>query len=97
MASISREHGGRKTIQFIGLDGRRRSIRLGKTSQKVAEAVKVRVERLSAATLAGHVVDDETARWVASLDSAMADKLSRAGLISKRVSATLGKFIRAGE
>ena len=40
MASISKEPNGRRTIQFVGPDGKRRSIRLGKVSQKTAEAVQ---------------------------------------------------------
>lgn len=93
MASISREPNGRRRIQFTAADGRRRSIRLGKVTQKQAEAVKVRIERLVAAGITGHAVDDETARWAASLDDALAEKLSRAGLIAERHYATLGPFL----
>jgi hypothetical protein len=53
MASISREPNGRKTIQFVAGDGRRRSIRLGKVSQRIAEEIKVRVEALLAAAVSG--------------------------------------------
>jgi len=49
MASITREPNGRKTIQFTGPDCKRRSIRLGKVSQRHAETVKTRVEQLAAA------------------------------------------------
>ena len=34
MASITRESNGRRTIQFVCGDGKRRSIRLGKVSQR---------------------------------------------------------------
>ena len=37
---ISKDPNGRRTIQFVGSDGKRRSIRLGKVSQRQAEAVK---------------------------------------------------------
>ena len=93
MASISKEPKGRKTIQFVGPDGKRRSIRLGKVSQRTAEAVKVRVEQLATAAISGHAVDDETARWVSKLDSVMSDKLARVGLVPKRADATLGAFL----
>ena len=53
MASISKEPGGRRTIQFVGGDGKRRSIRLGKVSQRLAESVQVRVEHLAAAQVTG--------------------------------------------
>ena len=93
MASISREKNGRRTIQFVAADGKRKSIRLGKTSQRVAEAVKVKVEQLSAAVAAGHAPDNETARWVAGLNQALADKLSAVGLIPRREKATMGAFL----
>lgn len=95
MASISREPGGRRTIQFVAADRRRKSIRLGKVSQRVAEAVKLRVERLGAAVITRHPVDDETARWVAELDDVMRDKLACVGLVPRREAATLGTFIDA--
>ncbi len=95
MASISREKNGRRTIQFVGPDRKRRSIRLGKVSRRVAEAVKVRVEHLAAAAITGHALDAETARWVAELDDELASKLTAVGLISKRESATLAGFLES--
>lgn len=93
MASISRETNGRRIIQFVGADRKRRSIRLGKVSQRVAEAVKVRVEQLVSANITGHAVENETARWVATVDIALHDRLAAAGLVPKRASATLAGFI----
>ena len=93
MASISREPNGRRTIQFVSADGSRKSIRLGKVSQRTAEAVKVRVEQLASAVLTSHVVDDETARWVAGLDGAIHGKLATVGLVPDREHTTLGDFI----
>jgi len=46
MASISREPNGHRTIQFVAVDGKRKSIRLGKVSQHAAESVKAKVEVL---------------------------------------------------
>jgi len=37
MASITKQPNGRRTIQFVGPDRKRRSIRLGKVSQRYAE------------------------------------------------------------
>ena len=34
MASLSKQPNGRRTIQFVGSDGKRRSIRFGKISQR---------------------------------------------------------------
>jgi integrase len=95
MASIARQPNGRRTIQFIGADGKRRSIRLGKVSQHMAEAVKVRVEHLAAAQITGHALDDETARWLTGLEEALSDKLARVGLVPKRERATLAAFLDA--
>ena len=89
MASISRQPNGRRTIQFVAPDGKRRSIRLGKVTQRIAETVKLRVELLVAAKLAGHAVDDETARWLAGLDETMTDKLAAVGLVPKREPASI--------
>ena len=46
MASITREANGRRLIQFTDTDGKRRNIRLGKVSQRVAEAIKSKIESL---------------------------------------------------
>ena len=43
MASISRDKSGNRTIQVVCADGKRRSIRLGKMSQRVALEVKTKV------------------------------------------------------
>ena len=48
MASITRESNGRKTIQFVATDGKRRSIRLGKATMKTAQEVATKVEHLNA-------------------------------------------------
>jgi integrase len=84
MASITREPNGRRTIQVVGADGKRRSIRLGKCSQKTAEAVRVKVEHLAAAVNHGTPLDDETGRWAAALDSVMYERLAAVGLVKGR-------------
>ncbi len=88
MASITRQGKGRRTIQFAGPDGRRRSIRLGKVSQRTAEAIKVRVERLATAWISGHPADDETIRWVAALDGLLHGRIAAAGLVAFHSGAT---------
>ncbi len=93
MASITREANGRRLIQFVAGDGKRKSIRMGKVTQRLAEEVKVKVEALNAAAISGHAVDDEVARWLAKLDHVMAEKLAGVGLVPRREVATLGTFI----
>ena len=93
MASISREPNGRRRILFVAGDGKRKTIRLGKVNQRTAEAVKVKVEALIAASITCHVTDNETSRWLAELDQTMLDKLSKVGLLDKQQVATLEAFI----
>jgi integrase len=98
MASISSDPKGRRTVQFVGGDGKRRSIRLGKVPQRLAEAVKSKVEALNAAAIAGVSWDKESAAWVGALDTVLYEKLAAAGLVPKRAapeSTKLAAFIAA--
>ena len=67
MASISSDPKGAKRLLFVDADGNRKAIRLGKTSLRMAETIKVKVEALNAAKIGGCSVDRETAAWVANL------------------------------
>lgn len=93
MASITRDPNGRRTIQFVAADGKRKSIRLGKVSQRIAEEIKVKVEHLNAAIVSGCPIDSETAQWVAKLGDDLAGRLAAVGLIPERVVARLGEFL----
>ena len=84
MASIGKEAGGTKRILFYAPDGKRKTVRLGKCTQRQAEAVCLRVERLVTAKITGHSPDDETARWLAEIDDKLHSKLARAGLVDAR-------------
>ncbi|MDA0921048.1 MAG: phage integrase SAM-like domain-containing protein, partial [Planctomycetota bacterium] len=93
MASISKDPKGNRSIQFVGKDRKRKTVRLGKCSQRQAEAVKVHVERLVHATITGHPADPDTARWLVSIDAKLADRLAGVGLVDKRDALTLAAFI----
>ena len=96
MASISQDPNGRRRILFVGPDRKRKTIRLGKISQRAAEAVKYRVEQLLAAKLTGHALEADTACWVAELSDDLVAKLARAELILSRerqVTTTLQRFL----
>ncbi len=93
MASIGKEPGGLRRILFVAPDGKRKTVRLGKMSQRLAEGVKMKVENLVSALLSGQSPDDETSRWLATLDSAMSDKLAKVGLIAKQARSTLKTFL----
>jgi integrase len=98
MASISRDANGRRRIQFLAADGVRKGIRLGKVSQRIAEEIKVKVEALNAAIIAGCSIDGETAQWVAKLGDELHAKLAGVGLVPARQTESisypsLGEFV----
>jgi integrase len=84
MASIVNDPNGRRRILFMGADGRRRAVRLGKVDRKNAEGFCRRVEKIVASQIAGGTVDDETSRWTAELDEVMHARLASVGLVQPR-------------
>lgn len=92
MASITREKNGRKTIQFYGSDGKRRSIRLGKMSVKDANTFKLHLENLVAHQITRHALSNTTAHWLADLDPKTMGKLTAVGLIAPRESMELKEY-----
>ncbi len=96
MASLSTDARGNRTIQFVSpTDGKRRSIRLGKVSKKLAESVKGRVEMLAACQSAKLPPDADTARWGAEIGDDLAAKLAAVGLLPARQSEAVGPFLDA--
>jgi integrase len=96
MASISCDPNGNRSVQFVAGDGRRRTIRLGKVTQKKAEEIKLRVERINAARIANLSLDNETAAWGAGVGDDLAAKLAAVGLIPAGQAAAavqLGAFL----
>ncbi|MSQ96750.1 MAG: site-specific integrase [Gemmataceae bacterium] len=93
MASISRDPNGRRRILFTDRDGGRKTIRLGKVSQRMAEEIKIKVEALNAAKIGGCSLDRETAAWVANLGDGLHGKLAAVGLTEPRRTARLGEFL----
>jgi integrase len=94
MASISNLTNGRKAIQFVGSDGVRRTIRLGKASRRDAATFKLRVEHLVSASITGAALDDETSCWLAGLEDPMMDRLVAVGLVAGRETARLGDYLK---
>src|SRR5262249_2850781 len=93
MASISHGPNGRRTIQFVAPDGKRKTIRLGKVSQKTAEGERSRVEHRAAALASGTAWAQHTASWVRKVGDDLAGKLAAVRLIPVRNTARLGEFI----
>jgi len=92
MASISKNPNGRRTIQFVGSDGKRRSIRWvrcrnARPKHQVSGGAIERRQNEWTGSGRRH------ARWVADRDVAMADKLAAVGLIPRRERATLQAFL----
>jgi hypothetical protein len=63
MASVNREE-GRRVIQFVSDDQKRRSVRLGKCEQRTAEGVRLHVERLIESQTKGMPLHSETSGWL---------------------------------
>jgi integrase len=98
LASISTAADGRKTIQFVGPDRKRRSIRLGKMPDKAAENLCAKVERLAAAQAAGVPPDGELIAWLAKASDFIHGKLAAVGLVESRQgiqARLLGEFVTA--
>ncbi len=93
MASLNREPNGNYTIQVVGRDGKRRSVRLGKVVKKTATEVKLKIEHLNSMAVARLPMDTETAQWVAGIGDELAGKLAAAGLVMPRESSVLQKFL----
>ena len=93
MASIGSDKRGNRYIQFEDRNRQRRTLRLGKVSQRNAEGARLRVEKLVAAQLLDATPDPETVRWIAEVGDKIAEKMGKLGLIESRRSSTLGEFI----
>jgi integrase len=97
MASISTDKKGLRRILFVGADGVRRPIRLGRVPMKTARTIKSHVENLAAAALGKHAPDPETSAWVGALDSVLHDKLASVGLVLLREATPAAKAVKLGD
>jgi len=93
MASVASDPGGRKRVQFVGPGGTRKTIRLGKTSEKNAEAVARHVEELLAAKISGQPVGRQTAVWLAEIGEGLRDKLAAVGLVEGERRTTVAEYL----
>jgi len=94
MASLSTDPHGRRRILFSGTDGKRKTLRLGRTPKKSAETIRTHVEHLLTCRIAGTAPPDATARWVAGLGDDLHERLSRVGLVEPRGAGwTLGEML----
>jgi len=94
MASIINRPEGHRWIQFVDGDGKRQTVRLGKTPAKSAGTVCTRIEELLAVKMTGGTMDRDLAGWLAGIDATLQNKLAAVGLCDARESALLGSFIK---
>ena len=70
MASISKDRdrdgkpNGCRTIQFMGADRKRKSIRLGKVTAKQADTIRTHVQAILSANFSGDSFERPTAEWL---------------------------------
>jgi len=82
MASISHDRKtGRRTIQFVGLNKTRKSIRLGKVNKRQAESAKLFIENLVACQTTGTSPKGTTVEWLANLPDTIRQRVEHTGLI----------------
>ncbi|MBE3123764.1 MAG: phage integrase SAM-like domain-containing protein, partial [Planctomycetes bacterium] len=85
MASVSYDpKTERRTVQVTGIDGKRRSIRLGRVDKRTAENVKRFIENLAAARTGASTPDMATVEWLTMLPPAVHRRLVKAGLAQPR-------------
>ncbi len=94
MASMCNDPRGRKRILFVDSDGSRKTIRLGRHSQKQAESIKVRVEHLIAAKVSGRI-DPDVLMWIAELPDDIHARIAAVGLLAPRSNSRLKEFLDA--
>ena len=95
MASISTTADGNLTIQFL-IDGKRRTVWLGKMKPAAADKIKTNVEFIIEDDEQGDAHSAELVKWMRGLGDKLHAKLAKKGLFAVRASAkqtTLGPWI----
>ncbi len=84
MASISTDNSGKRRIQFVGPDGSRKSIRLGKVSLRKCEEWVRHIEQILEANRFNQAIEHGTVSWTESLTDELYQKLAAVGLVASR-------------
>lgn len=95
MASISTDQKGKRTVQFKGIDGKRRGIRLGTLPEIDVDDIRNKVALLETYAKHDRAPDRKTAAWLGRIENAIYDKLAAGGLGEPRPSARQEKAKRA--
>lgn len=96
MSSIVRRPNGHRWITYK-FAGKRHTLRLGVTSDDIAEEVKRRLDRLIEFRRHGLPADPETHAWLIRLDDRLHRSLITAGLTSARGPTSLGELLALHE
>ena len=92
MASVGKDSKGYR-VRFVMPDGTTKAIRLTGLNKAKAESVGRHIDELCSARGSNGTIDRATSLWLANIGQALHDKLSNAGLITKRSSARLKEFM----
>lgn len=84
MASVINRGNGHRAIQFENLNGKRKTLGLGKCPAKAADSICTKIEAIIASRLAQDSFDSETARWIATLADSLHERLAEFGLLAPR-------------
>jgi len=93
MASIANDPNGTRRILFAGVDGVRRTIRLGHLPEKEVLQIRDRVESILASKFHGVDNSAEDRAWLERISDELAGKLARVGLVEPRKATTLEGFL----
>ena len=82
MSCLARDHKpGFWRLVYVDVDGRRRTLRLGKMAYRTAQSIQRHVDVLLAARISGQPIPRETAAWVESIGEKLRKRLARLGLV----------------
>ncbi len=93
---------GRRAIQFVGIDGKRKTLRLGLCSEGDGRSILVHIKRLVSTRRHGMPLPEETTLWVSRLQPAFRERIESVGLLDPlppvddagpRLVPTLAEFI----
>lgn len=81
MANIIKRKNGTRSVQFLDIRGKRRTVSLGRITDTDAEDVAFQVDRLIAAANSGGRIPLITKAWLADLPSRMHNRFAACGII----------------
>ena len=94
MASLCKEKNGNFRVQFIAIDGKRKSISIGKQGDRKAARFRDKIEALLSALKTDCVLDDDIQDWLIRIaDTPLSEKLQSVGLVKKQLKLSLDALL----